>query len=62
MLTPMFVLVLVATAVLVLACVRRIPEGHAYTLRRFGGQMRTVGAGIHVVLPRRASPIASPAR
>jgi len=51
MLTPMFVLVLLATAALVLACVRRIPEGHAYTLRRFGGHMRTVGAGIHVVLP-----------
>ncbi len=51
MLTPMFVLVLVAMAALVLACVRRIPEGHAYTLRRFGGHMRTVGAGIHVVLP-----------
>jgi regulator of protease activity HflC (stomatin/prohibitin superfamily) len=36
---------------LIAVSVRRIPEGHAYTLRRFGGQMRTVGAGLHVVLP-----------
>jgi regulator of protease activity HflC (stomatin/prohibitin superfamily) len=52
MLTPMFVLLLlVATAVVALVCLRRIPEGHAYTLRRVGGQIRTVGAGIHVVVP-----------
>jgi regulator of protease activity HflC (stomatin/prohibitin superfamily) len=52
MLTPIFVLLaLVATTVAALACLRRIPEGQAYTLRRVGGQMRTVGAGIHVVLP-----------
>ena len=38
-------------AALVAVSVRRIPEGHAYTLRRFGGQMRTVGAGLHLVLP-----------
>ncbi|HEY2397308.1 MAG TPA: hypothetical protein VGH81_15205 [Rudaea sp.] len=38
-------------AVAALACVRRIPEGQAYTLRRIGGHLRTVGAGIHVVLP-----------
>jgi regulator of protease activity HflC (stomatin/prohibitin superfamily) len=36
---------------LILSSVRRIPEGHAYTLRRFGGHMRTVGAGLHLVLP-----------
>jgi hypothetical protein len=52
MLTPMFVLLaMTATAICVLACVRRIPEGQAYTLRRIGGHMRTVGAGIHVVVP-----------
>ena len=52
MLNPMLVLLtLIVTAVAVLACIRRIPEGHAYTLRRIGGHMRTVGAGIHVVLP-----------
>lgn len=52
MLTPTLVLeVIAATAVVALACVRRIPEGHAYTLRRLGGHLRTVGAGIHVVVP-----------
>lgn len=34
-----------------LVCVRRIPEGQAYTLRRVDGHLRTVGAGVHVVLP-----------
>lgn len=52
MLTPSFVLgLLTAIAVFALACVRRIPEGHAYTLRRFGGHMRTIGAGMHIVCP-----------
>lgn len=52
MLTPMFLLLaLTVAAIAALACVRRIPEGQAYTLRRIGGHMRTVGAGIHVVLP-----------
>jgi regulator of protease activity HflC (stomatin/prohibitin superfamily) len=32
-------------------CVRRIPEGQVYSLRRFGGQIRFVGAGMHFVLP-----------
>jgi hypothetical protein len=31
--------------------VRRIPEGHAYTLRRLGGHLRTIGAGTHIVVP-----------
>ena len=50
MLNPMY-LVLVAAIIVVLASVRRIPEGHAYTLRRVGGHMRTVGSGVHIVLP-----------
>jgi regulator of protease activity HflC (stomatin/prohibitin superfamily) len=36
---------------LLFVSVRRIPEGQVYTLRRIGGQMRTVGSGLHVVLP-----------
>jgi len=36
---------------LIAVSVRRIPEGHAYTLRRVGGQMRTLGAGLHLVVP-----------
>ena len=52
MLSPTIAICLLCTAgVLAFAFVRRIPEGHAYTLRRIGGQVRTIGAGIHVVLP-----------
>lgn len=52
MLTPMLVMALLcAAAVLFVASVKRIPEGHAYTLRRIGGHMRTLGAGTHLVLP-----------
>ena len=40
-----------ALAVLTVASVKRIPEGHAYTLRRIGGHMRTLSAGTHLVLP-----------
>jgi len=34
-----------------LICLRRIPEGQAYTLRRLDGHLRTIGAGVHLVLP-----------
>ena len=46
-----WLIVLSALMVLILSSVRRIPEGHAYTLRRLGGHVRTVGAGLHLVLP-----------
>ena len=50
--SPMlFIALLSALAALVFASVKRIPDGHAYTLRRVGGHMRTIGAGIHVVVP-----------
>ena len=52
MLTPMPLIAILSTvAALALVSVKRIPDGHAYTLRRIGGHMRTIGAGIHVVLP-----------
>ncbi len=52
MLFPMpFTVLLSALAALALVSVKRIPDGHAYTLRRIGGHVRTIGAGIHVVLP-----------
>lgn len=52
MLPPMyFVALTCCLMLLVWVSVRRIPEGQAYTLRRVGGHMRTVGAGIHVVWP-----------
>ncbi|MEP6940424.1 MAG: SPFH domain-containing protein [Rudaea sp.] len=48
MLTP----TLICAAVLFFAaCVKRIPEGQAYTLRRMDGHLRTLGAGMHFVLP-----------
>jgi len=46
-----WLMLLSALMALVASSVRRIPEGHAYTLRRRGGQLRTVGAGLHLVLP-----------
>jgi len=49
--TNMILTLLVAFGTLVFISVKRIPEGHAYTLRRVGGRVRIVGAGVHVVLP-----------
>lgn len=52
MFTPNMILtVFAALSALAATSVRRIPEGHAYTLRRIGGRMRTLGAGVHVVVP-----------
>jgi len=52
MLTPNLILsVFAALSALAATSVKRIPEGHAYTLRRVGGRVRTLGAGIHLVLP-----------
>lgn len=46
-----WLMLLCAVAALIALSIRRIPEGHAYTLRRVGGQLRTVGAGLHLVMP-----------
>lgn len=52
MFSPMPVVALTCCLVLLAwVCLRRIPEGQAYTLRRVGGHTRTIGAGIHVVWP-----------
>jgi len=51
MFTPMFVYLVIGITVMALVCVKRIPEGQAYTLRRLGGHLRTIGAGTHLVLP-----------
>lgn len=48
---PILLLLLSGLTLLTLACVRRIPEGHVYTLRRVDGRLRAVGAGVHLVLP-----------
>lgn len=49
--STLYFLFLSALAALTFASVRRIPEGHAYTLRRIGGHMRTLSAGTHLMLP-----------
>ncbi|HEX6834374.1 MAG TPA: hypothetical protein VF132_12635 [Rudaea sp.] len=51
MLSPMLVLALICATAVLFASIKRIPDGYAYTLRRFGGQMRTLTAGTHFVLP-----------
>jgi regulator of protease activity HflC (stomatin/prohibitin superfamily) len=51
MLSPIILTALCALALLVLASVRRIPQGHVYTFRRMGGHVRLVGSGTHLVMP-----------
>lgn len=51
MLSPIILAALCALALLVVASVRRIPEGHVYAFRRMGGHVRIVGAGTHLVMP-----------
>jgi len=48
---PILWTLLAALTVYAVACVRRIPEGQVYSLRRFGGHTRFVGAGTHFMLP-----------
>jgi regulator of protease activity HflC (stomatin/prohibitin superfamily) len=51
MLSPIILTALCALALLVVASVRRVPEGHVYTFRRMGGHVRIVGSGTHLVVP-----------
>ncbi|MFC4819075.1 hypothetical protein [Dokdonella ginsengisoli] len=51
MLSPIILAALCALALLVVASIRRIPEGHVYTFRRMGGHVRIVGSGTHLVVP-----------
>lgn len=44
-------IMVLSVAALAASCVRRIPEGQVYSLRRFGGHIRFVGAGMHFMLP-----------
>lgn len=44
-------LLLIAAACLVVLSVKRIPEGQAYTVHRFGRYRRTLDAGVHWILP-----------
>jgi regulator of protease activity HflC (stomatin/prohibitin superfamily) len=51
MLSPIILAALCVLALLVVASVRRVPEGHVYTFRRLGGHVRIVGSGTHLVVP-----------
>lgn len=51
MLSPIVFATLTAALLLVLASIRRIPEGHVYAFRRMGGHVRIVGSGTHLVVP-----------
>ncbi|MEO5624343.1 MAG: hypothetical protein ABIO74_05155 [Dokdonella sp.] len=51
MLSPTILAALCALTLLVLASVRRIPQGHVYAFRRMDGHVRIVSAGTHLVLP-----------
>jgi regulator of protease activity HflC (stomatin/prohibitin superfamily) len=53
MIAPITIVCLLGvTALLVIASVKRIPEGHVYTLRRWGRpQSRMLLPGTHMVLP-----------
>ena len=42
---------LISLAAFAAFCVLRIPEGQVYSLRRLGGSIRIVGAGLHFMLP-----------
>ena len=46
-----FLLLSLACTALVIVSLKRVPEGHAYTIHRFGHYRRTLGAGLHWVLP-----------
>lgn len=44
-------LLLIAAACLVLFSLKRIPEGQAFTVHRFGRYCRTLGSGVHWIVP-----------
>ena len=48
---PILWTMLIVLTVYAAACVRWIPEGQVYSLRRFGGHTRFVGAGMRFMLP-----------
>ncbi|MEO7432956.1 MAG: hypothetical protein ABIR62_13225 [Dokdonella sp.] len=51
MLSPIVLTAFCSLTLLVLASVRRIPQGHVYAYRRMGGHVRIVGAGTHLIMP-----------
>lgn len=51
MLSPIILTALCALTVLVVASIRRVPEGHVYAFRRMGGHVRIISAGTHLIVP-----------
>jgi regulator of protease activity HflC (stomatin/prohibitin superfamily) len=47
----LFLIVLLLPVAIALAAVRRVPEGQAWTVRRFGRYVRTLQPGMHAVWP-----------
>jgi regulator of protease activity HflC (stomatin/prohibitin superfamily) len=43
--------ILLTFATLAVLSLKRVPEGHAYTVHRFGSYRRTLNAGLHWILP-----------
>jgi regulator of protease activity HflC (stomatin/prohibitin superfamily) len=51
MFSTLTLLTLLVVGLLAAVCVKRIPEGQVYTLRRLGKPARTLTPGMHVVFP-----------
>jgi regulator of protease activity HflC (stomatin/prohibitin superfamily) len=51
MFSTLTLVTLLAVVCLAAVCVKRIPEGQVYTLRRLGKPARTLTPGMHVVVP-----------
>lgn len=51
MLTITFLAIVLATCVLAVASVKRVPEGQVFSVRRVGRTPALLSAGTHVVLP-----------
>lgn len=47
----LFSLLLLLPLAMALAMLRRVPEGHAWTVHRFGRYVRTLRPGIHAIMP-----------
>ena len=49
--TPTVSVLMIAAATLAVLSLKRVPEGQAYTIHRFGHYRRTLDAGLHWILP-----------
>ena len=51
MVLPLILSAACAMALLAMASIRRVPQGHVYAFRRMDGRVRIVRSGTHLVLP-----------